>query len=183
MFLQSRTCLCWRSQCICQSFHQSKPPLLRLTLENLCQALQEYSKPNQSFICGSKQEDILKSVLKNIDDTYSDNHNVRSRNGELLNRNRMVKVRVTMIFSVKCILSIKLLNIRSSVRTSFLPFCLFVLSSVRPSVRLFVVSSVRPFVLSFVHSFVRSFVRSLARSPARPPARPFITSFVLLVCS
>lgn len=52
----------------------------------MCQALQEYSKPNQSFICGKKQEDILKSVLKNIDDTYSDNHNVRSRNGEQLFR-------------------------------------------------------------------------------------------------
>ena len=46
------------------------------------QVLQEYSKPNQSFICASRQEDILESILKIIDDTYSENHNVRSRNGE-----------------------------------------------------------------------------------------------------
>lgn len=51
--------------------------------------LQEHSKPNQSLICGSKQEDILKSILKIIDDTYSDNHNVSSRNGEHFNRQLM----------------------------------------------------------------------------------------------
>lgn len=50
----------------------------------LFQVLQEYSKPNQSFICSRKQEDILKSILMIIDDTYSDNQNVRSRNGEHL---------------------------------------------------------------------------------------------------
>ena len=52
----------------------------------MCQALQEYSKPNQSLISDSKQEGILMSILKNIDETYSDNHNVRSRNGEHLNK-------------------------------------------------------------------------------------------------
>ncbi|XP_078367565.1 lysophosphatidylcholine acyltransferase 2-like isoform X1 [Oculina patagonica] len=50
--------------------------------DSALKSLQEYSKPNRSFICGRKHEDILKSVLKNIDDTYSDNHNVRSRNEE-----------------------------------------------------------------------------------------------------
>lgn len=51
--------------------------------DSALKVLQEYSKPNQSFICGRKQEDILKSILKIIDaDTYSDNHNVRSRNEE-----------------------------------------------------------------------------------------------------
>lgn len=64
----------------------------------MCQALQEYSKPNQRFICGKKQEDILKSVLKNIDDTYSDNHNVRSRNGEQLFRQLSYNNAVMTVF-------------------------------------------------------------------------------------
>ncbi|KAJ7360552.1 Lysophosphatidylcholine acyltransferase 2 [Desmophyllum pertusum] len=50
--------------------------------ERALKALQEYSKPNQSLISDSKQEGILMSILKNIDETYSDNHNVRSRNEE-----------------------------------------------------------------------------------------------------
>lgn len=50
--------------------------------DSALKVLQEYSKPNESFICGRNQEDILKSILKIIDDTYSDNHNVRSRNEE-----------------------------------------------------------------------------------------------------
>ena len=33
------------------------------------------------MISSNQQESILKSVVKTIDDTYADNHNVRSRNG------------------------------------------------------------------------------------------------------
>ncbi|RMX50199.1 hypothetical protein pdam_00004832 [Pocillopora damicornis] len=45
-------------------------------------ALQEYSKPTRKMISSNQQESILKSVVKTIDDTYADNHNVRSRNEE-----------------------------------------------------------------------------------------------------
>ena len=54
---------------------------ITLIIYQFCQALQEYSKPTRKMISSNQQESILKSVVKTIDDTYADNHNVRSRNG------------------------------------------------------------------------------------------------------
>ena len=55
--------------------------IITLIIYQFCQALQEYSKPTRKMISSNQQESILKSVVKTIDDTYADNHNVRSRNG------------------------------------------------------------------------------------------------------
>ena len=55
--------------------------IINLIIYQFCQALQEYSKPMRKMISSNQQECILKSVVKTIDDTYADNHNVRSRNG------------------------------------------------------------------------------------------------------
>lgn len=55
--------------------------IITLIIYQFCQALQEYSKPRRKMISSNQQESILKSVVKTIDDTYADNHNVRSRNG------------------------------------------------------------------------------------------------------
>lgn len=55
---------------------------MNLIIYKFCETLQEYSKPTHRTISSNQQESILKSVLKSIDDTYADNHNVRSRNEE-----------------------------------------------------------------------------------------------------
>ena len=55
--------------------------IITLIIYQFCQTLQEYSKPTRKMISSNQQESILKSVVKTIDDTYADNHNVRSRNG------------------------------------------------------------------------------------------------------
>ena len=55
--------------------------IITLIIYKFFQALQEYSKPTRKMISSNQQESILKSVVKTIDDTYADNHNVRSRNG------------------------------------------------------------------------------------------------------
>ena len=55
--------------------------IITLIIYQFCQALQEYSKPTRKMVSSNQQESILKSVVKTIDDTYADNHNVRSRNG------------------------------------------------------------------------------------------------------
>ena len=54
-----------------------------IIIENACQVLQEYSKPNQNFVPDGKVKDIVGSILQIIDDRNYDNHNVRSRNGRI----------------------------------------------------------------------------------------------------